>query len=279
MSAIPHVRPRMVIRPRTGFLDLELAELWRYRELLYFLVWRDVKVRYAQAALGTAWSIVQPLIAVAIFTVVFSTFAKLPSDGLPYPIFAMAAVLPWSYFSEAARRSAFGLVGDADLVKKVFFPRLIVPLANIVSPLIDFACTLVVLVGLMMWYQVPPTLNLLALPVFFVLAMALGLSVGLWLGPINVRYRDVMHTLPFVLQIWMYATPIVYPLSMVPERWKLLYSLNPTVGLIEGFRWSLLGHGSFDFVALAISVVVTLLALVSGLLWFKRSERTFADII
>jgi lipopolysaccharide transport system permease protein len=161
----------------------------------------------------------------------------------------------------------------------VFFPRLIIPLANIVSPLIDFACTLVVLVGLMMWYQVPPTLNLLALPVFVLLAMALGLSVGLWLGPINVRYRDVMHTLPFVLQIWMYATPIVYPLSMVPERWKLLYSLNPTVGLIEGFRWSLLGHGSFDFVALATSVVVTLLALVSGLLWFKRSERTFADIV
>jgi lipopolysaccharide transport system permease protein len=279
MSALPDVRSVTLIRARTGLFDLDLNSVWQYRELLYFLVWRDVKVRYAQAALGTGWTIVQPLIAVAIFTVVFHLFAKLPSDGLPYPVFAMAAVLPWTYFSEAARRSAFGLVGDADLVKKVYFPRLIIPLANIVSPLIDFAITLLVLIAFMAWYGIALSPNVLFLPIFVVMAMALGLSIGLWLGPINVRFRDVMHTLPFVLQIWMYATPIVYPLSMVPERWQTLYALNPTVGLIEGFRWALLGHGTLNATALLLSAVIIPAALFGGLVWFRRAERSFADII
>lgn len=279
MSALPDSRTVMVVRARTGMLDLDLASVWHYRELLYFLVWRDLKVRYAQAALGTAWTIVQPLIAVAIFTVIFSVFARLPSDGLPYPVFAMAAILPWTYFSEAARRSAFGLVGDADLVKKVYFPRLIIPLANIVSPLIDFAFTLLVLIALMAWYGIALSSNVVFMPIFVVMAMALSLSIGLWLGPINVRFRDVMHTLPFVLQIWMYATPIVYPFSMVPDEWKTLYALNPTVGLIEGFRWALLGHGTLDVTALLLSAGVISAALFGGLVWFRRAERTFADII
>jgi lipopolysaccharide transport system permease protein len=279
MSALPDVRTVTQIRARTGMLDLDLQSVWQYRELLYFLVWRDVKVRYAQAALGTGWTIVQPLIAVAIFTVIFHVFARLPSDGLPYPVFAMAAVLPWTYFSEAARRSAFGLVGDADLVKKVYFPRLIIPLANIVSPLIDFAITLLVLIALMAWYGIALSPNVVCIPIFVAMTMALSLSIGLWLGPINVRFRDVMHTLPFVLQIWMYATPIVYPFSMVPDRWKTLYALNPTVGLIEGFRWALLGHGNLDVTALLLSAAVIAAALVGGLIWFRRAERSFADII
>jgi lipopolysaccharide transport system permease protein len=279
MSALPDTRSVIVVRARTGALNLDLNAVWQYRELLYFLVWRDVKVRYAQAALGTGWAIVQPLIAVAIFTVIFHLFARLPSDGLPYPVFAMAAVLPWTYFSEAARRSAFGLVGDADLVKKVYFPRLIIPLANIVSPLIDFAITLMVLIALMAWYGIALSPNVVFLPIFVVMTMALSLSIGLWLGPINVRFRDVMHTLPFVLQIWMYATPIVYPFSMVPERWRTLYALNPTVGLIEGFRWALLGHGTLDVKALMISAAVITAALFCGLVWFRRAERSFADII
>ena len=279
MSGATVTRPVTVIRPRTGWLDLGLDEVWRQRELLYFLVWRDLKVRYAQATLGVAWAVIQPIVAVAIFTVIFGLFAKLPSDGLPYPVFAYAAILPWTYFSEAVRRSSFGLVGDSELVKKVYFPRLIIPMANIFSPLMDFAVSLGVLVLLMLWYGLTPTANLLAVPALLMLTAALALAIGLWLGPINVRYRDVMHTLPFVLQIWMYATPIVYPLSMVPERFKLLYSLNPAVGLVEGFRWAVLGKGTLDTLSLTISAVVTVVLLVGGLLWFRREERQFADVI
>jgi lipopolysaccharide transport system permease protein len=279
MSGAAATRPVTVIRPRTGWMDLGLGEVWRQRELLYFLVWRDLKVRYAQASLGMAWAVIQPLVAVAIFTVIFGVFAKLPSDGLPYPVFAYAAILPWTYFFESVRRSAFGLVGDAELVKKVYFPRLIIPMANIVSPLMDFAVSFAALVLLMLWYGLVPTASVLAVPPLLVLTAALALAIGLWLGPVNVRYRDVMHTLPFILQIWMYATPIVYPLSMVPERFKLLYSLNPAVGLIEGFRWAVLGKGTLDTVSLTISVVVTVVLLVGGLLWFRREERQFADVI
>lgn len=279
MSDVASTRPVTLIRPRTGWLDLGLGEVWQQRELLYFLVWRDLKVRYSQAALGAAWAIIQPLLAVVIFTVIFGVFAKLPSDGLPYPVFAFAAILPWTYFSEAVRRSSLGLVGDAELVKKVYFPRLIIPMANIFSPLMDFAVSLGVLVLLMLWYGLMPTANLLAVPVLLAITALLALAIGLWLGPINVRYRDVVHTLPFVLQIWMYATPIVYPLSMVPERFKTLYSMNPAVGLIEGFRWAVLGRGTLDTTALAISTGVTVVMLIGGLLWFKREERQFADVI
>jgi lipopolysaccharide transport system permease protein len=279
MSVEGYVRPVTVIRPSRGLFDLGLGEVWQHRELLYRLVWRDLKVRYAQAALGTAWAIVQPLIAVAIFTVIFGVFAKLPSDGAPYPLFAFAAILPWTYFSEAVRRSAFGIVGDSELVRKVYFPRLLIPLANILSPLLDFFVTFLVFLAMLAWYGVWPGVNLLFVPVLLVMAAALALGLGLWIGPINVRFRDVMHTLPFLLQIWMYATPIVYPLSMVPDRFKTLYSLNPTVGLIEGFRWALLGTGSVDFVALGMSAVMIIVLLVTGVVWFKRAERTFADVI
>lgn len=269
----------MIIRPRTGLFDLNLGAIWQYRELLYFLVWRDLKVRYAQAVLGAAWAIVQPVFAVLIFTIVFSLFAKIPSDGLPYPLFAFAAILPWTYFAEASRRSALGLVGDAELVRKIYFPRLIIPLSNVIAPLVDFALALVVLLLMMAWYGIAPSANLLVLPLLLAMTLALSLAIGLWLGPINVRFRDIVHTVPFLFQIWMYATPIVYPLSMVPERWRLLYSLNPMVGIIDGFRWSLVGVGSIDFTALAISSVIIAVALFSGLIFFRNAERRFADVI
>ena len=273
------VRPVALIRRRTALFDLGLGEVWRKRELLYFLVWRDLKVRYSQAALGMAWSVLQPILAVTIFTVIFGWFAKLPSDGLPYPVFAFAAILPWTYFSEAVRRSSLGLVGDSELVRKVYFPRLIIPLANVVSPLVDFAVSLVAVLVLLLWYGLVPSVNILALPLLLLMTVALALSVGLWLGPVNVKFRDVMHTLPFLLQIWMYATPIVYPLSMVPERYKAFYSLNPTVGLIEGFRWALVGRGEPDLRALGIGAIVTVLSLAGSVVWFRRAERQFADVI
>jgi len=279
MSSVPYEKPIALIRPNKGLFDFNLGEVWHYRELLYFLVWRDLKVRYSQAALGAAWAIIQPLVAVAIFTVIFGVFAKLPSDGIPYPVFAFAAMLPWTLFSEATRRCTLGLVGDTDLVKKVFFPRLVIPLANAVTPVIDFFLSLVALFGLMAIYGVWPSANILFLPLFVALTWGMAVGIGLWLGPLNVRFRDITHTLPFLLQIWMYATPIVYPLSMVPERYKFIYSLNPTVGLIEGYRWCLLGTHSLDVRALAISVIATLALLFSGLVYFKQQERQFADII
>jgi lipopolysaccharide transport system permease protein len=271
--------PVTEIRPRTGLFDLQLGEVWRYRELLFFLTFRDIRVRYKQAALGAGWAVIQPLFAVMIFTLIFGMFARIPSDGVPYPLFAFAAMLPWTYFSEAARRSALGLVGDAPLISKIYFPRLIIPISNVLTPLVDFAVAFVVFLGVMAWYGFFPSWHILLVPVLLLVSMLLGLAVGLWLGPINVRYRDITHTLPFLLQIWLYATPIVYPLSMVPERFKAVYSLNPMVGVIEGFRWALLGKGNPDFQAMTISGAVIIIALVGGLFFFKRSEPKFPDII
>jgi lipopolysaccharide transport system permease protein len=273
------VRQLTEIRPRTGLLDLDLAGLWRYRELLYFLVWREVKIRYKQAALGIAWAILQPLFAVVILTIVFGLFARFPSDDLPYSVFAFAAVLPWTYFAEAVRRSATGLVGDADLIRKIYFPRLIIPLAMVATPLIDFAMGFIVLLALMAWHGLWPTWHMLALPVLLSGTMLLALTFGLWLAPLNVRYRDIVHTLPFLLQIWMYATPIVYPLSMIPERWRPVYSINPTVGIIEGFRWSIFGRGTVNLTAIPIGLGVLIVALLGGLVYFRKMERSFADFI
>jgi len=267
------------IRPSKGLLDLELDVLWRYRELLVVLIMRDVMVLYRQAALGAAWAIIQPVFAVTIFTIVFGHFARIPSDGIPYAVFAFAAVLPWTYFSEAVRRSSNGLVNDAELVRKVYFPRLVIPLAAVIAPLLDFAIAFVVLLVLMAWYGIAPSWHLVAvLPLLFV-TMLLALAVGLWLGPINVRYRDVKHTLPFMLQIWMYASPIVYPLSIVPEEWRWAYSLNPMVGVIEGFRWAVIGKGTPDLVVIGLGALLIGLLLVGGLIYFKHTERSFADLV
>jgi lipopolysaccharide transport system permease protein len=229
--------------------------------------------------LGVAWALLQPVVAVTIFTIIFGYFAKLPSDGQPYVLFAYSAVLLWTLFSESMRRCSLGLVGDSNLVKKVYFPRLIIPIANVLTPLIDFFITLVVVVPLLVIFGVPPSLKMLFIPVFALLTIAFALGVGLWLAPLNVKYRDISHTLPFLLQIWMYASPVVYPLSMIPEKWATLYSLNPMVGIIEGFRWAILSDYSFNPSSLLISLIIVPLLLISGVIWFRQCERQFADIL
>lgn len=268
-----------IIRPSAGWFDLDLGAVWRHRELLFYLVWREVKIRYKQAALGVAWAVVQPLMTVLIFTAIFGIFARFPSDGLPYPVFALAAVLPWTYFAEALRRGATGLVTDADLVRKIYFPRLIIPVAGVSSPLVDFMFGMIILVAVMLWHGLTPGWTILLLPFWLAITLLLALAISFWLGPINVRYRDVMHTLPFVTQVWMFATPIVYPLSMIPQKWQALYSLNPMVGIVEGFRWSLLGVGQPNMLAIAISFAVISLVLIGGAVYFRKMERSFADVI
>lgn len=272
-------KPSVVIQPRKGLFQLDLTSVWQYREMLYFLVWRDVIVRYKQTALGAAWVIVQPLITMLIFTLIFGNFAKIPSDGIPYPVFAFSALLPWSYFSQALAKSSNSLVISSNLVTKIYFPRLLIPLAASVAPVVDLFFSFLVLLVLMAWYKIAPTWGLLALPLFLGLAIMTALAVGLWTSALNVRYRDVGNIILFLSQVWMYASPVAYPVSMVPVKWRLLYSLNPMVGVIEGFRWALLGKESPDFMSMAASSSVVLALLAGGIVYFKRMEQTFADVI
>jgi lipopolysaccharide transport system permease protein len=269
----------IIIQPSGGLFHLDLKAIWHYRELLYFLIWRDVKVRYKQTAIGAGWAIFQPLMTMMIFTVIFGNFAKIPSDGLPYPIFAYTALLPWNNFAQAIGRSGVSLVGSANLISKVYFPRLIIPLSAAVAPLVDFAMAFVILLAMMAWFGIAPTWGVLALPLFLLLALSTALAVGLWLSALDVRYRDVGYTIPFMVQIWMYASPVAYPVSLVPERWRMLYSLNPMVGVIEGFRWALLGKGNPDFGVMTASAVVVMALLLGGIVYFRRMERTFADVV
>ena len=271
--------PTVTIEPRKSLFDIDFAAVWQYRELLYFLVWRNVKVRYKQTVIGAGWVILQPLITMMVFTVIFSYMAKIPSDGLPYPIFAYTALLPWTYFSQALGRGGGGLVGNANLISKVYFPRLIIPLASVVTPLVDFLLSFVILLGLMVWYGITPTWGVVALPLFLFLALTTALAVSLFLSALNVKYRDVGYVIPFVTQFWMYASPVIYPVSLIPEKWRLLYSLNPMVGVIEGFRWALLGKAAPDFRVMSISIVMVVALLFAGIVYFKHMERTFADVI
>jgi len=272
-------RPFVLIQPRRGWLSFDLEAVYRYRELLYFLVWRDVLVRYKQAAIGVAWVVLQPLLTMVIFTVIFGQFAKLPSDGLPYPIFSFTALLPWNYFAQAISRSGISLVSNTNLISKIYFPRLIVPISSALGPLIDLAISFVILLGMMAWYGIAPTWGVLALPFFTLLAVVTAVAVSLYLSALNVKYRDVGHAIPFLVQFWMYASPVVYSMSIIPQKWRLLYSLNPMVGVIEGFRWALLGKERPDFTVMAVGVGVALVLLLGGLIYFKRTERFFADII
>jgi lipopolysaccharide transport system permease protein len=271
--------PFICIEPSRGWLSLNLRELWAYRELLYFFIWRDVKVRYKQTAIGAAWAVLQPLLTMLVFVVVFRKFANVPSDGLPYSIFAYTALLPWSLFAGAVNRSSLSLVGQASVISKVYFPRLLVPVSATVSGLVDFAAAFVLLIGMMIWFGVYPGWGVLALPLFLLLALSTALAIGLWLSALNVKYRDVGHGIPFLMQLWMFASPIAYPVSMVPERWRLFYSLNPLAGVIEGFRWALLGKKSPDFGLITVSALVVALLLFTGMIYFKRRERTFADVV
>lgn len=270
---------KLVIERQGGLFRIDWSELWEYRELLYALVERDVKVRYKQTAIGASWVILQPLIAMLIFTAIFGRMAKMPSDGIWYPAFTLTALLPWTYFSQAITRSGMSLVTSANLVTKVYFPRLLLPLSMIVSPLIDFALSLLLLFGLLLYAGIPLTWKVLTLPLFVLVAMLTALGVGLILSTANVKYRDVGHAIPFLIQIWMFLSPIVYPVSLVPEQWKVLYGLNPMAGVIEGFRWALLGKAVPDLMVMGASIGVFIGVLIGGLAYFRKMEREFADVI
>lgn len=271
--------PVLVIEPSRGWVGLKLKELWEYRELVYFLVWRDVKVRYKQTALGAAWAVIQPLFSMLVFTVVFGKLAKMPSDGIPYPLFSYAALLPWNYFAQGLSNSSDSLVGSANLIRKVYFPRLAIPVAAVCGGVVDFLIAFAVLLLMMGYFGVSPTANVVWLPGFLLLAVTTALGVGLWLSALNVQYRDVKYTVPFLVQFWMYATPIVYPSSLLPEPWKTLYGVNPMAGVVEGFRWALLGVKTPPGAMLWVSVAAAVLLLVSGAYFFRRMEKTFADVV
>jgi lipopolysaccharide transport system permease protein len=271
--------PVFRIEPSRGWVDLKLHELWEYRELLHFLAWRDVKVRYKQTLLGGTWAIIQPFAAMVVFSLVFGRLAKMPSDGIPYPIFSYAALVPWAFFATGLGHVSNSLVGSANLLKKVYFPRLVMPIAALLSGLIDFLLAFVVLLGMMFYYGLVPTLNALWLPMFLLLALLASLGAGLWLAVMNVQFRDVRHIVPFLTQIWLFVTPIVYPSSLLSEPWRTLYGLNPMAGVVEGFRWALLGTDTAPGPMIIVSGLVVLGLLIGGAFYFRRMERTFADVV
>jgi lipopolysaccharide transport system permease protein len=268
-----------VIRPATGWVPLRLRELWEYRELLYFLTWRDIKVRYKQTALGAAWAVIQPFFTMVVFSIFFGRLAKLPSEGVPYPVFTYCALVPWTYFATALTQSSNSLVDHARLITKVYFPRILVPAAAVIAGLVDLAIAFVVLVGMLLWYGVTPGPAVLLLPLLALLATITALAVGLWLSALNVQYRDVKYTIPFLVQFWLFLTPVAYSSTLVPERWRALYALNPMTGVVEGFRWALLGHRAAPGPMLLISIASVLLLLIGGLFYFRRMEQRFADVV
>lgn len=271
--------PVIVIQPSRGWISLDLKELWDYRELLFFMTWRDIKVRYQQTALGAAWAIIQPLLNMIVFTVFFGRLAKVPSDGIPYPLFVYTALVPWQFFAFGLTESANSVVANESIVTKVYFPRLIIPLARIFAGLVDFALAFIVLIGMMVWYGVRPSLAVIALPFFLAFAVATTLGVGLWLSALNVQYRDVRYAVPFVVQFWLFASPVVYSSTLVPVRWRAWYGLNPMAGVIEGFRWALLRKAPAPGIMLVVSVLVVALVLIGGLYYYRRMEKIFADVV
>jgi lipopolysaccharide transport system permease protein len=270
--------PVLIIRPPKKWVPIDIHELWNYRELLYSFTVRDIKIRYKQTALGFLWAIIQPLFMMVIFTLFFGGFAKIPSDGVPYPLFSFAALIPWTLFSEGLTRSTTSMVSNAGIMTKVYFPRLVMPISGILSPLVDFMIAFVILIIMMAYYGFIPTIAIVLLPLFILLAIMTSLAVGLWLSALNVKYRDFQYTLPFIIQLWLYASPIVYPSSMIPAQYRMLYGLNPMAGVIEGFRWALLGAKPPEAMIL-VSVAVVVLLLVGGLFYFKRTEQYFADVV
>ena len=271
--------PVTMIRPSKGWVSLKLDELWEYRELLYFLTWRDIKVRYKQTVLGAAWAIIQPFFTMIVFSLFFGQLAGIPSDGIPYPIFSYAALVPWTFFATGLSSSSNSLVGSANLLKKVYFPRLTIPIATVLSGVIDFVLAFIVLLGMMLFYGIVPTINVIWLPLLLMLALITSLGVGLWLSAMNVQFRDVRYTIPFITQFWLFATPIAYPSSLLSEPWRTLYAINPMVGVVEGFRWALLGTDTAPGPIIIVSALAALTLLVSGAYYFRRMEKTFADVV
>ncbi len=267
------------IQPSRGWVPLKLSDVWEYRELLYFLVWRDIKVRYKQTALGAAWAIIQPVMTMVVFSIFFGRLAKIPSDGIPYPIFSYAALVPWTFFATGLAQASDSLVGSANLVRKVYFPRLILPTAAVLSGVVDFALAFLVLVGMMAAYGIGLSARMLVLPFFLLLALVAALGVGLWFSSLNVRYRDVRYVLPFLTQFWLFATPVAYSSALLSPPWRTLYGLNPMVGVVDGFRWALLGSAREPGAMVLVSTIAALSLLLGGAYYFRRMEKTFADMV
>lgn len=266
------------IEPSKGWVSLRFRELWAYRELLYFLTWREVKVRYKQTVLGAAWAFIQPFVTMVVFSLVFGRLARIPSDGLPYPVWSYAALLPWTYFSQSLANASNSLIGNANLIKKVYFPRLVIPISGVLSGIVDFAIAFVILVLMILHYGIRPGANVLLLPLFLLLALMTALGVSLWLSALNVEYRDFRHIVPFLTQLWMFATPVAYPSSLLSEPWRTFYGLNPMAGVIEGFRWALLDANP-PGPMLAVSASVSLVVCLTGAFYFRRMEKNFADVV
>jgi lipopolysaccharide transport system permease protein len=281
MSELAKHEPTTIyIKPTTGLAALNLRDLWVYRELVLFMIWRTLKVRYKQTALGAAWAVIQPLMTMIVFNFIFGNVAKVPTDDIPYPIFSYTALLPWGLFTTALNQASRSLTANQNMVTKIYFPRLVLPISSVLAGLVDFAIAFVILVGLMFYYGVTPAWNILwTLPLFLLLSIVTALGVALWLSAINVQYRDVNYALPFLTQFWLFITPVAYSASVISEKWQLVYSLNPMAGVVNGFRWALLGAGSGPDLALWVSVIISLVILVSGLFYFRNMERTFADRI
>jgi lipopolysaccharide transport system permease protein len=267
------------IEPSHGWVSLRLRELWSYRELLYFLIWRDIKVRYKQTVLGIAWAIIQPFMTMVVFSIFFGRLVKVPSDGIPYPIFAYAALIPWTFFSNALSQVSSSLVSSANLIKKVYFPRLALPIASALSGVVDFAIAFIVLLLMMLYYGIMPTVHVLWLPLFLALGLVSALGVAIWLSAMNVQFRDVRFIVPFLTQVWLFATPVAYPSSLLSEPWRTLYGLNPLAGVVEGFRWALLGADTAPGPMIIVSTLTALVMLISGAYYFRRMEKTFADVV
>jgi len=276
---IPYKPPVTIIEPKKGWIPIDFRELAQYRELLFFLTWRDILIRYKQTALGVLWAVIQPLVSMVIFSVVFGRFGKLPSEGVPYPVFSFTALLPWNLFASALTRATASVVGSSNMVKKIYFPRMLIPISSTLSPLVDFAISLAVLFGLMAYYRMPFGWGLWLLPLLMLITLFVALGVGFWLAALNVKYRDVGHAIPFLVQAWMYASPVAYAISLIPPRWLPLYSLNPMVVVINGFRWAILGTALLPRNTILLSLATGLVILVSGAFYFRRMEKTFSDVV
>ena len=266
------------IQPSKGWVTIDFGELRDYRELLYFLTWRDIKIRYKQTIMGISWAVIQPFFSMVVFTIFFGRMAKMPSDGVPYPVFSYSALVPWTFFTTAVTQAANSLVGNANLLKKVYFPRLYIPVASILACLVDFFLAFLLLLGIMAWYHLSVTWHIIWVPFFTLIAVITACGTGLWLAALNVQFRDVRYTVPFLLQLWLFLTPVVYPTSMLKGSWQIFYSLNPMVGVVDGFRWALLGTGGAPGVNMMVSLVVAGLLFLSGVFYFRRMEKTFADV-
>jgi len=279
MSTQAEKLPTFSIDPPKSWASIGLRELWEYRELLYFLTWRDIKVRYKQTALGAAWAVIQPFFMMVVFSLFFGKLAGVPSDGIPYPVFAFCGLLPWQLFAHALTESSNSLVGNQNLITKVYFPRLVVPIAAVLGGVVDFAIAFVILLVMMLYFGIVPGWAIVTLPLFIVLAVTTALAVGLWLSALNVKYRDVRYTMNFLVQFWLFATPVAYPSSLIPEQWRWAYGLNPMAGVVEGFRWALLGKTDPPGALLAVSIAVVVLLLIGGLYYFRKMEQEFADVV